>query len=64
MYPQNNKTGVLEVLEIKTFFAAQPWWTDLLRIYVGSPRGFCTDGVSRRLLKKGKNEVIYLSTIT
>ena len=29
MYPQNNNTGGLEVLETKTFFAAQPWWTDI-----------------------------------
>ena len=25
VYSQNDETGVLEVLEIKTFFAAQPW---------------------------------------
>ena len=34
MYSQNYENGILEVLEIKTFFAAQPWWTDFLRIFV------------------------------
>ena len=29
MYPQDDEIGVLEVLEIKILFAAQPWWTDL-----------------------------------
>ena len=28
MYSQNDETGVLEVLEIIFFFAAQPWSTD------------------------------------
>ena len=28
MYSQNDETGVLEVLEINFFFAAQPWSTD------------------------------------
>ena len=32
MYAQNNETGVLDVLENKTFFAAQTWWEDLYRI--------------------------------
>ena len=26
MYPQNDKIGVLEVLEVKAFFTAQPCW--------------------------------------
>ena len=39
MYPQNDKTDVLELLEIKTFFVAQPWWKDFLRIFIKfSPR--------------------------
>ena len=39
MGPQNDKIGVLEVRKIKTFFAAQPRRTDLLRICVSfSPR--------------------------
>ena len=32
MYSQNDETGVLEFLESKIFFAAQPWWEDLYRI--------------------------------
>ena len=28
MYSQNDKTGVLVVIESKIFFAAQPWWED------------------------------------
>lgn len=32
MHPQNDKIGVLEVLEIKTVSSAQPWWADVLRI--------------------------------
>ena len=32
MHPQNDKIGVLEVLEIKTVSAAQPRWADVLRI--------------------------------
>ena len=39
MYLQNDKTDVLEVLEIKIFFVAQPWWKDVLRIFIKfSPR--------------------------
>ena len=39
MYPQNDKIGVSEVLEIKTFFGALPWWRDLLIIFLKfSPR--------------------------
>ena len=34
MYPQNDKISVLGVLQIKTFFAAQLQWMDLLRIFV------------------------------
>ena len=34
VYPQNDKIGLVEVPEIKTFFAAQPWSTDLLQIFV------------------------------
>ena len=34
MYPQNDKLSILEVLEVKAFFAVQPWWTDLLRIFI------------------------------
>ena len=32
MYSQNDEIGVVEVLEIKIFFAAQPCWEDLYRI--------------------------------
>ena len=32
MYSQNDETGVLEVVENKIFFSAQPWWGDLYRI--------------------------------
>ena len=32
IYSQNDATGVLEVLENKIFFAAQPWWEDLYRV--------------------------------
>ena len=63
-YPKNDKIGVLEMLETKTFFAAQPWWTHLLRIFVKfSPRAlhWC---ISVRLSKKSKIFLIYLSTIT
>ena len=31
MYSQNGEIGVLEVLEIKTFFAAQRCWEDLYK---------------------------------
>ena len=34
MYSQNDETGVLEVLQIKIFFAAQPWWP--LRAFFGN----------------------------
>ena len=37
MYSQNDKNDIIEVLEIKTFFAVQPWWTDFLRIFVKFP---------------------------
>ena len=33
MYSRNNETGVLEVPEIKIFFAAQPWWEDFHWIF-------------------------------
>ena len=33
MYSQNDEIGVLEVLEIKIFFASQPCWEDLYRIF-------------------------------
>ena len=32
MYLQNDETGVLEILESKIFFAAQPWWEDFYSI--------------------------------
>ena len=28
MYSQNDEIDVLEVLEIKILFVAQPWWAD------------------------------------
>ena len=34
MYSQNNETGILEVLKIKIFFAAQSWWAEFLRIFL------------------------------
>ena len=33
MYTQNDEKGILEVLENKIVFAAQPWWEDLYRIH-------------------------------
>ena len=53
MYSQNYENGILEVLEIKTFFAAQPWWTDFLRIFV-KLCGFYTCGTSEKFSKKVK----------
>ena len=53
MYSQNYENGILEVLEIKTFFAAQPWWTDFLRIFV-KLCGFYTSGTSEKFSKKVK----------
>ena len=32
MYSQNDEAGILDVLENKILFAAQPWWKDLYRI--------------------------------
>ena len=32
MYSQNDKTGILEVLENKIFIVVQPWWEDHYRI--------------------------------
>ena len=32
IYSQNDETGVLEVLESKILFAAQPRWEDFYRI--------------------------------
>ena len=42
MYSGNKETGVLEVLEIKLFFAAQPWWTDFIEFLKNSFSGFYT----------------------
>ena len=53
MNSQNYENGILEVLEIKTFFAAQPWWTDFLRIFV-KLCGFYTSGTSEKFSKKVK----------
>ena len=33
MYSQNDETGVLEALESKIFFAAQPLWEELYQIF-------------------------------
>ena len=32
MYLQIDETGVLEILESKIFFAAQPWWEDFYSV--------------------------------
>ena len=32
VYSHNDESGVVQVLEIKIFFAAQPWWEDFYRI--------------------------------
>ena len=40
MYSQNNKTGVLEVLEIKIFSFAQPWSADLYNFFENFVHGF------------------------
>ena len=34
MHSYNNETGILEVLEIKIFFAAQAWLEDPYRIFL------------------------------
>ena len=52
MYPKNDKIGVLEMLETKTFFAAQPWWTHLLRIFVKFSPWALHWWISVRLSKK------------
>ena len=54
MYSQNDKTGVLEVLEIKIFFTAQPWWVHFKK------KKFFNEFytwviVSNKFLKKVKN---------
>ena len=42
MYSGNNEAGDLEVLEIKIFFAAQPWWADFIEFFKNSFSGFYT----------------------
>ena len=42
MYSGNNETGVLEVLEIKIFFAAQPCWADFIEFLKNSFSEFYT----------------------
>ena len=64
MYPQNDEIDILEVLKIKTFLAAQPWWTDLLRIFViFSPLILYWWNLCKAI-KICKHSLIYLSTIT
>ena len=62
MYPENDKTGVLEVLKIRTFFPNHGGQTseEFLWNYLS---GFYTGGLSVRLSKKNKNSLIYFSTI-
>ena len=54
MYSGNNEAGDLEVLEIKIFFAAQPWWADFIEFLKNSFSGFLHfgDGISENFLKK------------
>ena len=64
IYPENDKTGVLEVLKIRTFFPNHGGQTseEFLWNYLS---GFYTGGISVRLSKKKKKKkaLIYLSTI-
>ena len=59
MYPKNNKTGILEVLKIKTFFAAL-----LDRLFVKFSPQILHWWHLCKVIKKSKNDLIYLSTIT
>ena len=63
MYSQNDKNGVLEVVEIKTFFAIQPWWTDFLIIFAKFFPQILYRWHLCKVIKKGKNDLSYLSTI-
>ena len=63
VYPQNDKIGLVEVPEIKTFFAAQPWSTDLLQIFVKIHSADFTLDLCK-VIEKSKNSLIYLSTIS
>ena len=58
MYSQNNETGVLEVLEIKILFAAQPWWAEFHRIFLKFFQWILHfgDGISETFLKKKKKK--------
>ena len=58
MYPQNDEINVLEVLQIKTFFATQLQWTDLLRIFVK----FSQLNLQRWSLSKDIEKKDYLDT--
>ena len=58
MYPQNDEISVLEVLQIKTFFATQLQWTDLLRIFVK----FSQLNLQRWSLSKDIEKKDYLDT--
>ena len=42
MYSQGLETDVLEVLDSNIFFATQPWWANLYRIFLIFLRGFYT----------------------
>ena len=62
MYSQNNETGVLEVLEIKILFAAQPWWAEFHRIFLKFFQcilhfgyGISETFFKKKKKKKGKN---------
>ena len=34
IYSQSDERGILDVLEIKIFFAAQPWWAEFLKNFL------------------------------
>ena len=64
MYPKNDKIGVLEALKIKTFFAAQPWWTDSVRIFVKFSPWALHWWHLCKVIKKSNIFLIYLSPTT
>ena len=59
MYSANNEAGDLEVLEIKIFFAAQPWWADFIEFLKNSFSGFYTLVMAYLKIswRKGKNSL-------
>ena len=56
-YSQNDETYILEFLEIKIFFAVQPWWAKTFKeIFKNYFRGFYTlvmasEKISRKKVK-------------